>query len=91
MAKNREKVAKMKNDFYKLAGFPGVIGYIDGSHISIVAPHEDEFVFINYGCGIANICTNYVGRTIICNIFSSIVTSIAKKLVPGIPLVSGAA
>ena len=37
MAKNREKVLKTKNDFYQLAGVPGVIGYIDGSQIPIVA------------------------------------------------------
>ena len=30
-------------DFYKIAGFPGVIGCIDGSHIQIIAPHEDGF------------------------------------------------
>ena len=47
MSRSREEVAKTKQDFYQLAGFPGVIGCIDGSHIPIVAPQEDEFVFIN--------------------------------------------
>ena len=45
--RSREEVAKKKHDFYQLAGFAGVIGCIDGSHIPIVAPQEDEFVFIN--------------------------------------------
>ena len=39
--RNRE-VAKIKNDFYMLAGFPGVVSCIDGSHI-----HQDEFVNVN--------------------------------------------
>ena len=47
MPRSREEVAKTKHDFYQLAGFPGVIGCIDGSHIPIVAPQEDEFVFFN--------------------------------------------
>ena len=47
MPRSREEVAKTKHNFYQLAGFPGVIGCIDGSHIPIVAPPEDEFVFIN--------------------------------------------
>ena len=45
--RSRGEVAKTKHDFYQLARFPGVIGCIDGSHIPIVAPPEDEFVFIN--------------------------------------------
>ena len=47
MPRSREEVANTKHDFYQLAGFPGVIGCIDGSHIPIVAPQEDEFIFIN--------------------------------------------
>ena len=31
----------------KVAGFPGVIGSIDGSHIQIIAPHKDEFAYVN--------------------------------------------
>ena len=44
----------------------------------MLAPHEDEFTFINNRCGITNVYTNYIGRTITCIIFSLIVTSIAK-------------
>ena len=31
----------------QVAGFSGVIGCIDGSLIPIVAPHEDEFAYVN--------------------------------------------
>ena len=45
--RNTEETAKTKSDFYQLAGFPQVIGCIDGSHIPIVAPHAIKFFFIN--------------------------------------------
>lgn len=30
-----------------IAGFPGVVGVIDGAHIRIIAPTEDEDIFVN--------------------------------------------
>ena len=36
-----------KADFLNIANFPGVIGVIDGTHIRIVAPKEQEEVFVN--------------------------------------------
>ena len=43
----RADIFETKRNFYQVAGFPGIIGCIDGSHIPIVAPHEDEFAFVN--------------------------------------------
>ena len=36
-----------KRDFCKIADFPGVIGCISGSHIPLIAPHQDEFAYVN--------------------------------------------
>ena len=33
-------------DFYKIAGFPNVIGAIDGSLIPIRAPYRDEHLYV---------------------------------------------
>ena len=43
----RADIFETKHNFYQVAGFPGVIGCIDGSHIPIVALHEDEFAYVN--------------------------------------------
>ena len=37
----------LKQQFYSLARFPGIIGAIDGSHVPIIAPKEDEHLFVN--------------------------------------------
>ena len=47
MPSNSNEILRTKKEFYKVAGFPGVIGYINGSHISIIAPHQDEFAYVN--------------------------------------------
>lgn len=36
-----------KKWFYNRTGFPGVIGAIDGTHISVVRPIKDEHLFFN--------------------------------------------
>lgn len=38
---------KVKSDFYKVANFPGVLGLIDGTHIRIQRPSENENEYIN--------------------------------------------
>ena len=42
-----ENLAKTKSEFEKSAGFPGVVGCIDGSHIPIPVPQEHGHRFIN--------------------------------------------
>ncbi|CAG2228481.1 HARBI1 [Mytilus edulis] len=36
-----------KAEFYEFAGFPNILGAIDGTHIRIKRPHHDEPSFIN--------------------------------------------
>ena len=44
---NRSSAQLTKEQFYSLGRCPGVIGTIDGTHIPIIAPSEDEHLFIN--------------------------------------------
>ncbi|CAG2256750.1 HARBI1 [Mytilus edulis] len=44
---SEDEKREIKNDFYKMAGFPGVIGCIDGTHVRIQRPSENEPAFIN--------------------------------------------
>ena len=39
--------SSMKAGVFEMAGFPGVIGCVDGSHIRIIAPAEDEPDYVN--------------------------------------------
>ena len=43
----REEQQKTKEEFHELAGMPNVLGAIDGTLINIVAPTEDENVYVN--------------------------------------------
>ncbi|KAK3521666.1 hypothetical protein QTP70_015599, partial [Hemibagrus guttatus] len=36
-----------KEDFHRIAEFPNVVGCIDGTHIPIIAPSENEADFVN--------------------------------------------
>ena len=47
MQRKNNEICNIKRDFYKIASFPGVIVCIDGLHIQIIAPHEDEFAYVN--------------------------------------------
>ena len=38
---------RIRTGFYCLGGFPNVIGCIDGTHIRIQAPTEDEKSYVN--------------------------------------------
>lgn len=44
---NHEEILKSKQNFFSRGGFPGVIGCIDGTHVRIQAPLEDEAVYVN--------------------------------------------
>ncbi|KAL4009681.1 hypothetical protein ACER0C_003533 [Sarotherodon galilaeus] len=37
----------IKEGFHKIAGFPGVIGCVDGTHIPIIAPSVNEGDYVN--------------------------------------------
>ncbi|XP_063425421.1 putative nuclease HARBI1 [Mytilus trossulus] len=39
-------VDETRGDFYRLSGFPNVLGAIDGTHVRIQAPSEDESSFV---------------------------------------------
>ncbi|XP_062589423.1 putative nuclease HARBI1 [Saccostrea cucullata] len=40
-------IRKNQEDFFSIAGFPGVVGAIDGTHVQIIAPHEYENEYVN--------------------------------------------
>ena len=44
---SREDVVSVKNGFMQTFNFPNVIGAIDGTHIPIVAPKDNEHVYVN--------------------------------------------
>ena len=37
----------MAREFVEVAGMPGVMGCIDGTHIRILAPHQQEWAYVN--------------------------------------------
>ena len=47
MPENSEDRESVKSSFFKMAGFPGVLGCIDGTHIPLIAPTEDEYSYVN--------------------------------------------
>lgn len=42
-----EKMREAKRTFLEKCGIPGVIGAVDGTHIQIIRPIEDEHLFFN--------------------------------------------
>ena len=40
--RSRQEVQRKQAEFMAIAGFPGVVGVIDGTHVRIVAPKVDE-------------------------------------------------
>ncbi|CAH3146850.1 unnamed protein product, partial [Pocillopora meandrina] len=37
----------LKEGLFRVGGFPCAIGFIDGTHVRITAPHENEPDFVN--------------------------------------------
>ncbi|XP_061166258.1 putative nuclease HARBI1 [Saccostrea echinata] len=57
-----EELTSIKSEFLKLAGFPVVIGCIDGTHARIQGPSENEPAFVNrkgyHSINVQAICDN---------------------------------
>ena len=43
--RNRKKQNEKTN--YEICKIPGVIGYVDGTHVNIIAPTEHEHLFVD--------------------------------------------
>lgn len=48
--KTAQEKMTIRDGFYNIGGFPNVIGCVDGSHIRIQAPTEDEKCYVNRKC-----------------------------------------
>ena len=44
---NQTNQQQIQHSFFELGGFPMVLGYIDGSHVPIVAPSHKEEIYVN--------------------------------------------
>ena len=42
-----DECEKIKNEFYIRGGFPGVVGRVDGTHMRLQAPTQDESNYVN--------------------------------------------
>lgn len=75
---NQGEILKSKQNFFSRGGFPGVIGCIDGTHVRIQAPLEDEAVFVNrkgfHSINVQAVCDHegtYYNIVYICNLITS--------------------
>jgi hypothetical protein len=59
---SEEEIINIKTEFFKVAGFPGVVGCIDGTHVKIQGPSENEPAFVNrkdyHSINVQAICDN---------------------------------
>nr|XP_034332395.1 putative nuclease HARBI1 [Crassostrea gigas] len=44
---NVHEIRKNQEEFFKIAGFPGIVGAIDGTHVQIIAPSDYENEYVN--------------------------------------------
>jgi len=60
--------AVIMNGFYQIAQFPCAIGAVDGTHIRIQAPTEDDYAFVNrknyHSINVQGIC-DHEGKQIV--------------------------
>ena len=42
-----DECLKIKNEFYIRGGFPGVVGCVDGTHVRLQAPTQNENNYVN--------------------------------------------
>ncbi|XP_045130233.1 putative nuclease HARBI1 [Portunus trituberculatus] len=43
----QQELQQKQKQFMQVAGFPGVVGVVDGTHIRIIAPREHEVEYVN--------------------------------------------
>ena len=64
---DENSLPRIKDGFFNIRGFPGVIGCVDGTHIWIIGPHENEKDYVNrkgyYSINVQVIC-DHRGRII---------------------------
>ena len=66
-----EEILNIKNNFFEIAHFPEVIGAIDGTHIPILKPSTNDYIYINrkgyasLNCQIV-VDSNLVIRNLVC-------------------------
>ena len=47
MVQSGSKIIATKQSFYRVVGFLGVTGCVDGSHVPLIAPQNDELAYVN--------------------------------------------
>ncbi|XP_064103412.1 putative nuclease HARBI1 [Macrobrachium nipponense] len=47
MPQNPQEIHQTAQAFHRISGFPRVIGAIDGTHIPIKAPSDNEYIYVN--------------------------------------------
>ena len=63
MPSSAEK-AEVKNKFYEIAHFPGVLALVDGTHIRIQKPSENEADYVNHIFTTQLMSKSYVDRMV---------------------------
>lgn len=78
-----EETFNIKHQFYLKAGFPCVIGCVDGTHIRIQAPHLNENNYVNrkryHSINVQGIC-DHEGKYLLLLFFSSSIEYIIKPI-----------
>ncbi|KAL5019964.1 hypothetical protein ScPMuIL_002856 [Solemya velum] len=42
-----EQIRRNQEQFYQIAGFPGIVGAVDGTHVQIIAPKDNANEYVN--------------------------------------------